>query len=93
MIQYSNENYKDIEEQISTQKYWEDLLVKEELKEHLLGLDFEFPQSGYYLFYDRHSEADFPYDYKKMTKRHSMNFSVIILDNDAKTIIYIEKDT
>lgn len=67
--------------------------MEEDLTEHLLGLDFEFPQNGYYLFYDRHSEADFHYDYKEMAKRHSMDFSVLILDDDAKKTIYIEKDT
>ncbi len=92
-LQYSNEDYKAIEEQISAQKYWKKLPLEDDLTEHLLGLDFELPQNGYYLFYDRHSEADFQYDYKKMKKRHSMDFSVLILDNDAKKIIYIEKDT
>lgn len=92
-LQYSDEDYKFIEEQISTQKYWEELPIEKELAEHLLGLDFQVPQSGYYLFYDRHSKADFHYDYKEMTKRSSMNFSIIILDRDAKKIIYIEKDT
>lgn len=67
--------------------------MKEELTEHLLGLDFEFPQNGYYLFYDRHSEANSHYDYKEMDKRNSMNFSVLILDNDTQEVIYIEKDT
>ncbi len=46
-----------------------------------------------YLFYDRHSEANFRYDYKAMKKRYSIDFSVLILDNDAKKIIYIERDT
>ena len=67
--------------------------MNEELTKLLLGLDFEFPQSGYYFFYDRHSEATSHYDYKEMDKRHSMNFSVLILDNDTQDIIYIEKDT
>lgn len=92
-LQYSDENYKRIEEQISTQKYWEELPMEEELAEQLMGWDFEIPQSGYYLFYDRHSEADFRHDYKEMSKRSSRNFSVIILDRDAKKMIYLEKDT
>lgn len=92
-IQYSKEDYKVIEDQVSIQKYWKKLPMKEELTEHLLGLDFEFPQNGYYLFYDRHSEANSHYDYKEMDKRNSMNFSVLILDNDTQEVIYIEKDT
>ena len=92
-LQYSNKDYKAIEEQISAQKYWKELPMEEDLTEHFLGLDFEFPQNGYYLFYDRHSEADFHYDYKEMEKRSSMDFSVVILDNDAKKIIYMEEDT
>lgn len=67
--------------------------MKEDLAEYLLGLDFEVPKKGYYLFYDRHSEANFRYDYKAMKKRYSIDFSVLILDNDAKKIIYIERDT
>lgn len=92
-IQYSQKAYKDIKNEISTQKHWEKLPMKKELTEHLLGYDLEFPQNGYYLFYDRHSEADSHYDYNEMAKRSSMNFSVLILDNDTQEIIYIEKDT
>lgn len=92
-IQYSKEDYKVIEDKVSLQKYWKKLPMKEELTEHLLGLDFEFPQNGYYLFYDRHCEANSHYDYKEMDKRNSMNFSVLILDNDTQEVIYIEKDT
>lgn len=92
-IQYSQEEYKDIESQISTNEHWNELPMDEELSEHLLGFDFEFPQNGYYLFYDRHSEADSHYDYKEMPKRHSMNFSVTLLDRDTNKLIYIEIDT
>lgn len=92
-IQYSKEDYKVIEDQVSIQKYWKKLPMKTELTEHLLGLDFEFPPNGYYFFYDRHSEANSHYDYKEMDKRNSMNFSVLILDNDTQEVIYIEKDT
>lgn len=92
-LQYSQEDYQDIEDQIFDQKYWKELPVEEELAEYLLGLDFEFPQNGYYLFYDRHKEADFPYDYKEIKKRHSIDFSVIILDNDTQKVVYIEEDT
>ena len=92
-LQYSQEDFQDIEDQISTKKYWKKLPMEEELTERLMGFDFEFPQSGYYLFYDRHKEAKFHYDYKEIKKRHSMNFSVIFLDNEAKKLVYLEKDT
>lgn len=93
-LQYSDEDYKQIEEQISTQKkYLEELPMAEELARYLMGWDFEVPQSGYYLFYDRHSDADDRHDYKEMGERASRNFSVIILDQDAKKIIYFEMDT
>lgn len=92
-LQYSQEDYQDIEDQISTQKYWIELPMEEELTERLMGFDFEFPQSGYYLFYDRHRDAKSHYDYKEIKKRHSMNFSVLILDNDTKKLVYLEKDT
>lgn len=90
-IQYSNEDFKDIEEQISTRKYWKELPMKKKLREYLMGLDFEFPQCGHYLFYDRHSEADSHYDYKEMTKRPSIDFSVLISDSDAKKL-FISKE-
>lgn len=92
-FQYSDEDYKQIEEQISTQKYWEELPMAKEMAEQLMGWDFEIPQCGYYLFYDRHSDADDRHDYKEMQERASRNFSVIILDQDAKKMVYLEKDT
>lgn len=92
-LQYSQKDYQDIEDQIPAQKYWNKLPMEKELSEYLLGLDFEFPQNGYYLFYDRHSEVKSHYDYKEMKRRHSIDFSIIILDNDTQKLIYIEEDT
>lgn len=63
-LQYSDEDYKNIEDQIPAQKHWQELPMEKELTDRLLGLDFELPQSGYYLFYDRHKEAKSHYDYK-----------------------------
>lgn len=83
-LQYSDENYKDLEEQISTKEYWREFPMEEELTKHLMGLDFELPENGYYLFYDRHKEADSHYDVEEMPKRSSMDFSVIISDWDGK---------
>lgn len=58
--------------------------MEEELTKHLMGLDLEVPENGYYLFYDRHKEADSHYDVEEMPKRSSMDFSVIISDRDGK---------
>lgn len=92
-LQYSDEDHKNIEDQIPAQKHWQELPMEKELTDRLMGFDFEFPQSGYYLFYDRHKEAKSHYDYKEIKKRHSIDFSVIILDNDTQKLVYIERDT
>lgn len=92
-LQYSSKDYKKMEEVVSKQEHWKKLPMKKKLTEHLSGYDYEFPQNGYYLFYDRHSEAESHYDYKEMAKRNSMNFSVLILDHDTQEMVYIEKDT
>ena len=92
-INYSPETFIDISKKVSVQKHWKELPMDEELSEHLLGFDFDLSEKGYYLFYDRNNEAKSHYEYKDLTKRHSFNFSVIILDEDKGTLIYMEKDT
>ena len=67
--------------------------MKKELSKHLMGFGFEVPEIGYYLFYDRHREADNPYDTEKMWKHGSVDFSVVILDTNDSLVYYIEKDT
>lgn len=92
-LQYSDEDYQNMEDQISTQKHWKELPMEKDLAERLMGLDLELPQNGYYLFYDRYKDAKSHYDYKAAKKRHSMNFSVLILDKETEKLIYIEIDT
>lgn len=92
-LQYSQEECQEIGDQVSTQKYWKELPMEKELADRLLGLDLEFPQSGYYLFYNRHREAKSHYDYKEIKKRASRDFSVLILDKNTNKLIYIERDT
>ncbi|MCH5253070.1 MAG: hypothetical protein J1F22_08895 [Lachnospiraceae bacterium] len=92
-IQYSSDKFNDIVKEISVQEHWGKLPMNEELEKYLLGLDFELPEKGYYLFYDRHNDAKFHYDYKAMMRRHSINFSFLIVDEDAEEVIYMEKDT
>ena len=95
-IKYSPDRFNDITKKVSVQKHWKELPMDEELEKHLLGLlglDFDLPEKGYYLLYDRHNEAKFHYDYKEMMNRHSINISVFILDEDIEKVIYVEIDT
>ncbi len=97
-LQYSHKEYKAIKEKLVTEKHWKKfpmkfLSVEALLSTYLLPLDFEMPKRGYYLFYDRHEKAASHYDYRKITKRGSMSFSVCILDDAADKIIYIEEDS
>lgn len=50
-------------------------------------------EHGYYLFYDRHSESDDPYDDSGVLKRPSFNFTVAVYDTDTNILYYVKEDT
>lgn len=92
-LQYPYDKFQTFIENASTDNNWKELPVNKELQKYLMGLSFECPANGYYLFYDRHREAESHYDYKEMMKRHSRDFTVIFLDENTKRVTIIERDT
>ncbi len=49
--------------------------------------------NGYYLFYDRHSEASAPYNESELWNRNSINCTVAIYDADEDVLYIFIKDT
>ena len=49
--------------------------------------------NGYYFFYDRHSQAQNPYDESELWNRHSINCTVAIYDADEDILYVFEEDT
>ena len=50
-------------------------------------------KSGYYYFYDRHTESSNPYDNSDLLERYSFNFTLALYDTDENILYLCKYDT
>lgn len=74
---------------------WSPLPLPDELAHQTEQIP-QFPQTlsqGRWYFIDRHSEADDPSDYTRLSGRYSYNYTLAVYDTQQQLLYYYELDT
>ena len=84
--------------ELAENEHWNKLPLSDELNSFVYQPSDWMPsvpeiENGYYWFYDRHSEAEDPYDDTAFPGRSSVNFTLAIYDTDSNDLYLYEYDT
>lgn len=86
----------DIGEELAREEGWKSLPFPQTIGDLVAQTtEGRIPQveNGAYFFYDRHSQAEDPYDPSQINSRSSWNYTLAVYDADTQTIYYFECDT
>ena len=95
-VQYDDDVFQKLVKNVQGKEYWHALPFPEDARGWFTdgeGEELELPEDGFYFLYDRHSEADTPYDEMEIFERYSVNFSAAFLDTERNRLLYIEEDS
>jgi len=70
--------------------HWRKLPLPEPLNSHFVQLE---DAKGYYLFMDRHSEAENVFDPSPLRTRYSQNYTLAVYDADENILYFLAVDT